>query len=126
MSGKLRLPPHLAALNPHLAASREPLTVGDGYRSKLERRAATEWIPTVFKWWDYEAFTFNLPGHRYKPDFFGELLAGGLAVVEVKGHNPNIRADKVKFSNAAATHGNWLKFCWLTWDKRDGWIEEWR
>ena len=118
--------PDVAALNSHLALAPVPPAVPtDGYRSELERRVARLWMPARFAWWHYEAYTFNLPGHKWTPDFFGRLNEGALAVVEAKGWNANVRADRVKFNNAAATHGRWARFCWLTW--KDGeWCEEWR
>ena len=131
MSGKLRLPAHLVPLNPHLAASREPLTLGDvqrsKYKSNLERRVATEWIPTQgVRDWKYEPLIFKLAGGNYTPDFM--LLWGHgttrIAFVECKGWTKSLRADRRAFKEAANTH-TWAEWLWLTWDKTEGWREDW-
>jgi hypothetical protein len=122
--------PDVAALNANLAEQAAAVPARpklDEYKSELERRVARVWMPERFTWWRYEGVTLNLPGHRYTPDFFGVLSAGGLAVVEAKGWNANVRADRVKFNNAAATYGHVFRFCWLEWDRDlGGWLEEWR
>lgn len=127
---KLDLPPHLAELNPHLVTGKgraQKVQVGDGYRSVLERRVATEWIPAqnVTAWW-YEPVTFSLPGGRYTPDFFLRWVhtrrGSGLAFVEVKGWTQSLRADRRAFMEAARTH-TWADWLWLTWDKKSGWVE---
>lgn len=121
---KLMLPAHLLALNPHLAGEKQPLTVGDGYKSKLERRAVEEWLPTqpVSEWW-YEPITFHLKGGRYTPDLFirNRLV---FTFVEIKGWAQSIRASRRAFKEAANTH-TWAEWLWLTWDKRTGWVEDW-
>jgi hypothetical protein len=117
---RLRLPPHLAALNPGLASPTVTLSVGDGYRSNLERRVAAEWIPAQnFSEWWYEPFTLNLKGGRYTPDF---LIRNRLVFtfVEVKGWTQSLRADRRAFKEAANTH-TWAEWLWLTWNKREGW-----
>lgn len=116
----------VARLNPGLSPRERKLARldGDGYRSELERRCAREWMPALFKWSMYEPFKLNFPGGSYCPDFFGELLTGRLAIVETKGYNPNLRADRLKFKAAAAVH-KWALFCWLEWDKHNGWQEKW-
>lgn len=123
----LNLPEHILALNPELAqaARRGPVRFG-AYRSGLEQRAAETWVPLMLRpGWMYEPFSLKMPGFSYVPDFFGELRDGrGLAAVECKGWNRNIRADKLKFRAALEVHG-WLTFIWLTWERRGGWDEQW-
>ena len=124
---KLKLPPHLAKLNPLLASSREPLTMGDGYRSNLERRVALEWIPAqanVAKWL-YEPITFHLAGGRYTPDFMLFSDDPRPLFVEAKGWTQSLRADRRAFLEACHTHLSWSRWLWLTWDKRAGWEERW-
>lgn len=123
----MKFPQHILDLNPGLVkVQKQVLSSGKAYRSKLEERASKEYIPMMFKWWMYEPFSLSFPGGRYTPDFFGELLDGEtLVVVEIKGWNRNLRADKLKFKVSYETHRNWLKFCWVTWDKVGGWVEKW-
>jgi hypothetical protein len=125
---KLKLPPHLAELNPHLVAGTgkaAPLKVGDGYRSDLERRAAREWVPGQQPaTWLYEPLTFHLVGYKYTPDFLLVAESGNVSIVEVKGWNKNLRADRMKFNAAAETH-RWARWCWLTWHPESGWNEDW-
>jgi hypothetical protein len=125
---KLELPPHLAELNPDLVAGNgraQKVKVGDGYKSVLERRAVTEWIlPHQPLCWHYEALTFILPGGRYTPDFLMQMPGGTVWIVEVKGWNKNLRADKLKFNAAAEPHP-WARWCWLTWSRHIGWVEGW-
>lgn len=126
----MKLPKHLAELpgNAHLVQGKGKavkIQVRDGYRSGLERRAAQEWVlaqqPLA---WHYEPVTFNLVGFKYTPDFQLIDAHGHVTFVEVKGWNKNMRADQMKFNAAAKTH-RWARWCWLTWHKRDGWIEQW-
>lgn len=131
-----RLPAHLAELNPELAglpsarlpgAPRIAGAGADPYKSALERRFARELADTIFVpgEWKYEGITLHLPGQKYTPDFFGPLADGrGLACVEVKGWNQNLRADKSKFRAAVAQHP-WFSFAWVVWDKRGGWGQQW-
>lgn len=121
----MNLPQHILDLNPELIPVKKQLSLAkDGYRSSLEKKAASQWIPFMFKWWMYEPFKLNFPGGSYTPDFFGELVDGELAVVEVKGWNKNLRADRLKYNVSLETH-LWLKFCWLTHDKDGGWHDKW-
>jgi hypothetical protein len=124
---KLKLPPHLAELNPHLVAGpgkAAPVKIGDGYRSHLERRIAHEWVPAQQPlWWFYEPFTLHLDGFKYTPDFL-LVRPNELWIVEGKGWNKNLRADRMKFNAAAETH-RWARFCWLTWHPETGWTEDW-
>lgn len=125
----LNLSEDVLALNPELrgkAGRAKAVRVG-AYRSKLEAKAAESWCPLIFaRGWMYEAITLHLPGQRYTPDFFGRLRDTDLlAVVEVKGWNQNLRADRTKFRAAVEVH-TWLAFCWLTWDRlTDRWVEQW-
>lgn len=126
---KLNLSADVLALNPELArttARTQDAPRFGAYRSQLEQKAAELWCPTVFApGWMYEPFTLRMPGLTYTPDFFGTLLDGrGLACVEAKGWNKNLRADKAKFRAAVEVHP-WLSFCWLTWDRREGWVGQW-
>jgi hypothetical protein len=124
---KPTMSPDVLALNPELSQrdSAQARLPGDIYRSELERRAAREWCPLVFAWWRYEPFKLIFPGGVYTPDFFGMTRAGLLAVVEIKGWNRNLRADKLKFSVAHETHRGWLQFCWVEY-KDGGWLEKWQ
>ncbi len=122
----MKFPQHILDLNPELKKIPKGSEFsGSAYKSKLEERAATEWVPLIFKWWMYEPFRLKFPGGFYTPDFFGELNDGGIAAIECKGWNPNLRADKLKYKASCEVHGKWLKFCWLTWDKVGGWTEKW-
>lgn len=132
----LRLSPDVLALNPELAglptarlagAPRIAAAAPDPYKSALERRFARELADVIFVQgqWRYEGVTLNLAGQKYTPDFFGPLSDGrGLACVEVKGWNQNLRADKSKFRAAVEQH-QWLLFGWFTWERRTGWGEQW-
>jgi hypothetical protein len=122
----VKFPQHILDLNPGLEkVQKQVSSSGRGYKSQLEERAANEWMPLMFKWWMYEPFKLNFLGSFYTPDFFGELVDGVLAAIEVKGYNQNLRADKLKYKSSCEVHGKWLRFCWLTWDKVGGWTEKW-
>lgn len=122
----MKLSPDVLALNPQLSrAEAKQASIGDGYKSNLERRCARDYMPQHFiDGWQYEAVKLRFPGGWYTPDFFAETLGGLLVFVEVKGWNPNLRADRLKFRAAAETH-QWARFLWLEWDKRAGWVEKW-
>ena len=132
----LQLSPDVLALNADvLAGAKAPRLAGaprisaarDPYKSGLERRFAQELADSVFVpgQWRYEGITFNLAGQKYTPDFFGPLADGtGLACVEVKGWNQNLRADKSKFRAAVEQHP-WFSFAWYVWYRRDGWGQQW-
>lgn len=123
----LHLSPDVAALNPSLSQrdQRAARLRGDGYASGLERRAAREWLPQLFAWFKYEEVKLRIPGDAwYTPDFFGETRGGVLAFVECKGYTRTLRADKLRYNAAREIH-DWAYFCWLEWDRRDGWIEKW-
>lgn len=122
----MRLQQHILDLNPELVSVKEPITVGKSrYKSNLEERAANEWVQFIFEWWMYEPFSLKFPGGTYVPDFFGQLKNGGLAAIETKGWNKNLRADKLKYKASCEVHGHWLGFCWLTLEKVSGWSEKW-
>lgn len=125
---KLNLPPHLAEINPDLVRGKgkaQKISYGDGYRSELERRAAREWVlgqqPAM---WMYEPLTFHLVGFKYTPDFLLVAENGNVSIIEVKGFNQNLRADRMKFRSAAESHP-WARWCWLTWHADSGWAEDW-
>lgn len=89
------LSPDVLALNPELsrAAKRrararlEKLSLTPEFRSKLEKRAWEQWVPTqsasVVK---YEPLVFHLAGGNYTPDFMLAFDDGSLWFVEVKGN----------------------------------------
>lgn len=132
----LQLSPDVLALNAEalagvktarLAGAPRVAAKADPYKSNLERRFARELANTIFVpgEWKYEGITLRIAGGRYTPDFFGPLADGrGLAAVECKGWNQNLRADKTKFRAAVAEH-KWLSFAWFTWDRRAGWGQQW-
>lgn len=135
----LHLSPDVLALNPDvLAGAKSARLAGapriakadlapDPYKSSLERFFARELADVIFVpgEWKYEGITLRIAGGRYTPDFFGPLADGrGLAAVECKGWNQNLRADKTKFRAAVAEH-KWLSFAWFTWDRRAGWGQQW-
>ncbi len=123
----LKLSEDVLRLNPALDALAQKLAQlpADNYKSTLERRVAAGWCPLTFAWWRYEPFKLNFLGGTYTPDFFGLTRAGLLAVVEVKGWNKNLRADKLKFNAAYETHRDWLLFCWLEGSNRYELKEKW-
>jgi len=97
---------------------------GPKFRSDLERDAWREWLPTKGAAQAYyESLTFHLPSGGYKPDFHLIMPDGEIWLIEVKGWNKNLRADRRKFLEAASTH-SWAHWCWLTRDRRQ-WVEEW-
>lgn len=132
----INLPAHLLELNAdvlagvktaRLAGAPRVSVKDDPYRSQLERRFARELADTLFVpgSWRYEGVTLNLAGQKFTPDFFGPLADGrGLACVEVKGWNQNLRADKTKFRAAVEQH-YWFTFLWVVWERRAGWQMQW-
>lgn len=132
----LRLPAHILELNAdvlsgvktgRLAGAPRVSVKADPYKSQLERRFALELADTLFApgAWRYEGITLNLAGQKYTPDFFGPLADGrGLACIEVKGWNQNLRADKSKFRAAVEQHP-WFTFAWVVWERRAGWGQQW-
>ena len=65
----------------------EKLSLTPEFRSKLEKRAWEQWVPTqsasVVK---YEPLVFHLAGGNYTPDFMLAFDDGSLWFVEVKGN----------------------------------------
>lgn len=98
--------------------------IGPAFKSDLERDVWNKWIPTknpvLFL---YEPISFHLPSGGYKPDFLMVMPDGEIWIIEAKGWNKNLRADRRKFIEAANTH-SWAYWCWLTKDHGQ-WKEEW-
>lgn len=127
----MKLPQHILDLNPELAGLGEVSVKSlGGYKSKLEKMVAQEWIPTKNPWrWMYEPITFHLPGGNYTPDFglifkgLGPVPIYHFTLVESKGWTQSIRADRRAFKEAAGTYP-WFTWIWLTWQKNLGWKED--
>lgn len=97
---------------------------GPAFKSDLERDVWNKWIPSknpVIAF--YEQLSFHMPSGGYKPDFLLVMPDGEIWIIEAKGWNKNLRADRRKFLEAVNTH-SWAHWCWLT--KEHGqWKEEW-
>lgn len=126
----MKFSPDVLALNPSLAklaSGARPIaaTRSAAFRSKLEERAWTEWVPAqpaIVA--HYEPFTLHLAGGNYTPDFALVLESGERWIVEVKGSwsaHPSGRSSKRNIKQAAVEFG-WLgRFFTLMPDGAGGW-----
>lgn len=126
----LHLSPDTLALNPGLDGKEIRVKARDlppgepSFKSKLEKRAWEQWIPTqqaarVF----YEPLTLRLTGGNYTPDFLLVMPDHSLRIVEVKGSWKAYQSGRTSRRNLrqAAIEFAWLgRFYSLLPDKR-GW-----